>query len=259
MRLILFLLLLNFLSPQQGKKLENVNKYAVCYSKVNPDEVKGFELLIVDPEHYSRDEVLNFKNLGIITVAYLNIAEFEEYRNYSIPESLIIGKNPFWEGHFYVEVRSEIWQRLIFDEIIPKIISKGFDGFFIDMIDIVQIFPQFRDTIINMVKSIKLRYEDKIVIANNGWSLIDTLKNFVDAFLVEGLFTRYDFVKKRYFVRFEREYRDRVKILKGTGKKIFTLDFLPDGDRRRYFIQNLSRNYGFTSYISTIELNKVYR
>jgi uncharacterized protein (TIGR01370 family) len=236
-----------------------VNRYAVCYSKINLDEVKNFELLILDPDHYSRDEVLYLKNLGIITIAYLNIAEFETYRSYSIPESIIIGKNPFWKDHFYVDIRSEIWQRLIFDDKIPKIISKEFDGFFIDMIDIVQIFPQFEETIIDMVKLIKSRYPYKFVIANNGWSLIDTLKNFVDAFLVEGLFTRYNFEKKRYFVRFEKEYVDRVKILKNTGKKIFTLDFLSEGDRRKYFVRNLSRGYGFTPYISTIELNKIFK
>ncbi len=258
MKLALFLLLLNLPSFQTGK-LENVNKYAVCYSKVKPDEVKNFELLILDPDHYTQDEILNFKNLGIITIAYLNIAEYETYRNYSVPDSIIIGKNPFWEDHFYINVRSEIWHRLIFDERIPKIISKEFDGFFIDMVDIVQVFPQFGDAVIDIIKLIKSKYKDKIVIANNGWNLIDTLKNFVDAFLVEGLFTRYDFEKKRYFVRFESEYVDRVKILKRTGKKVFTLDFLSEGDRRKYFIKNLSRHYGFTPYISTIELNKIYR
>jgi len=240
-------------------KVEHVERYAVCYSKVAPDEAKDFELLILDPDHYTADEVAELKKSGAILIAYLNIAELESYRGYSIPESLIIGKNPDWDGHFYVDITSDVWQSLIFGQVIPKIISKNFDGFFIDMIDIVQTFPHFYERVIDMVRSIKMQNKEKILIANNGWVLMDTLKNYVDAFLIEGLFTRYSFKSKRYFVRFEREYADKVKILKSFGKKIFTLDFLPGSDKRRNFIKNLSKYYGFIPYVSTKELNKVYK
>ncbi|MFN3134114.1 MAG: endo alpha-1,4 polygalactosaminidase, partial [Candidatus Kryptonium sp.] len=236
-----------------------VERYAVCYSKVTPDEAKDFELLILDPDHYTANEIGELKKSGTILIAYLNIAEFESYRGYSIPESLIIGKNPEWEGHFYVDVTSNVWQSLIFDQVIPKIISKNFDGFFIDMVDIVQVFPHFYAWVIDIVRTIKLQNKEKILIANNGWILMDTLKNYVDAFLIEGLFTSYNFQSKRYFVRFEKEYADRVKILKSLGKKIFTLDFLPEHDKRRNFVKNLSKYYGFTPYVSTIELNKLHR
>ncbi len=239
--------------------IEKVGKYAICYSKITPEQVKGFELLILEPDLYSEDEILELKKMGITPIAYLNIAEFESYRGYSIPDSLILGKNPNWENHFYVDITSQVWQDLIFNDVIPKIILKNFDGFFLDMIDIVQIFPHFKDKVIDMVKLIKEQNENKIVIANISWGLVDTLKNYVDAFLVEGLFTRYSFEKKRYYVRFEKEYVNKVKVLKKTGKKIFTLDFLPEGDKRKSFIRNLSLHYGFTPYISTIKLNKVYK
>lgn len=256
----LFLITFVILSLSSGNSgIERVNKYAVCYSKIEPSQAKGFELLILDPDLYTSDEVLKFKEIGIITIAYLNIAEFETYRGYSIPDSLILGKNPNWENHLYVDITSQTWQDLIFNDLIPKIMLKNFDGFFLDMIDIVQVFPHFKDKVIDMIRLIKEKNRDKIVIANISWSLVDTLKNFVDAFLVEGLFTRYNFQKKRYYVRFEKEYVDKVKILKNTGKKIFTLDFLPQGDRRKYFVRNLSLYHGFTPYISTMELNRVYK
>ncbi len=239
--------------------IEKVGKYAVCYAKITPVDAKGFELLILDPDLYTKDEILEFKKIGIIPIAYLNIAELETYRGYSIPDSLILGKNPNWENHFYVDITSQAWQDLIFNDVIPKIILKDFDGFFLDMIDIVQIFPHFKDKVIDMVRLIKEKNKDKVVIANISWSLIDTLRSFVDAFLVEGLFTRYNFEKKKYSVRFEKEYIDKVEALKKTGKKVFTLDFLPEGDGRKKFIRNLSLHHGFTPYISTIELNKVYK
>ncbi len=258
--MILFLLYLIFVFPSDiHKKIEDIKKYAVCYSKVSVDEIESFELLILDPDHYTADEIAKFKEYDVILIAYINIAEFETYRGYSIPDSLIIGKNPNWENHFYVDITSDIWQDLIFNQIIPKIISKNFDGFFIDMIDIVQIFPHFREKVIDMIRLMKAQNKGKFIIANNGWALIDTLKNYVDAFLIEGLFTRYDFQRKRYFVRFEKEYASKVEILKSLGKKIFTLDFLSENDKRRSYVKNLSRYYGFTPYVSTIELNKIYR
>ena len=259
----MILLLLLFLTQNPSDtaqiKVDQVERYAVCYSKVTVDEAKNFDLLILEPDNYTADEVAELKKSGAILIAYLNIAELETYRGYSIPESLIIGKNPNWDGHFYVDITSDVWRSLIFEQMLPKIISKNFDGFFIDMIDIVQIFPHFYGRVIDMVKLIRMQNKGKILIANNGWALLDTLKNYVDAFLVEGLFTRYNFKSKKYFVRFEREYLDKVKILKSTGKKIFTLDFLPESDKRRDFIKNLSKHYGFTPYVSTIELNKIYK
>lgn len=100
----MILLLLFFLISKQfviaQVKVEQVERYAICYSKVTLDEVKDFELLILDPDNYTADEVAELKKSGAILIAYLNIAEFESYRGYSIPESLIIGKNPNWDGHF---------------------------------------------------------------------------------------------------------------------------------------------------------------
>jgi uncharacterized protein (TIGR01370 family) len=257
--MLVLICLLTISSISQSQKIEHIKKYAVCYAKITPQETSGFELLILEPDLYTKDEILDFKKRGVKAIAYLNIAELETYRNHSLPESIIVGKNPLWEDHFYVDINSRMWEDYIFFDRIPKIISKEFDGFFIDMVDIVSVFPNFKDKIIDYIKRIKIQNDDKILIINNGWVLLDTLKSFADAFLIEGLFTRYNFKTKRYFVRFEREYKDRVETLKKLGKKIFTLDFLPENDKRKYFIKSLSLQNGFTPYISTIELNKIYR
>ncbi len=257
--MLVLIYLLTISSTSQSQKIDHIKKYAVCYTKITAQEANDFELLILDPDLYSKDEVLEFKKSGIKTIAYLNIAEYETYRNFVPPESIIIGKNPVWEGHFYIDINSPVWEDYIFLDRIPKIISKEFDGFFIDMVDIVSVFPNFKDKIIDYIKRIKIQNDDKILIINNGWLLLDTLKSFADAFLIEGLFTRYNFKTKRYFVRFEKEYKDRVEILKKLGKKIFTLDFLPENDKRKYFVKSLSLQNGFTPYISTLELNKIYK
>jgi hypothetical protein len=98
-----------------------------------------------------------------------------------------------------------------------------------------------------------------MIIANNGWVLIDTLRYIVDAFLIEGLFTEYDFETGNYRIKGEDEYIGKVNILRKLGRRIFTLDFLPEGDRRRDDIVRLSMRFGFIPYISTVELNKIHR
>ena len=40
---------------------------------VGPDEAKDFELLILDPDHYTADEVAELKKSGAILIAYHNI------------------------------------------------------------------------------------------------------------------------------------------------------------------------------------------
>ena len=256
----IFALLIAFFCPANLKNcVEDVKKYAVCYSKVYPDEAKNFQLLITDPDLYSGDEVEKFKKAGIKIVAYLNIAELEDFR-YSVDslDDIIIGVNPIWPGHYFVDLNSKKWQSLIFEKRIPIINLKGFDGFFLDMLDIVNIYPRYEETVVNMVKRIRKENRQKIIIVNNGLKILKKIKNYIDAVLVEGLFTEYDFERKSYRVKSPGEYLENVKLLQSSGVKIFTLDFLPPGDSRRQELMRIARAFGFVPYVSTVNLDTLY-
>jgi cysteinyl-tRNA synthetase len=106
-----------------------------------------------DEEEYTRDEInlLKSKNNGgqRLVVAYMSIGEAEEYRYYwddewkTDPPAWLKEENPDWEGNYKVEYWDPDWQSIIFgssDSYLDKIMDKGFDGVYLDIIDAFEYF-----------------------------------------------------------------------------------------------------------------------
>ena len=77
-------------------------------------------------------------------VAYMSIGEAEDYRYYWKPSwkinnpSFIVSSNPSWPGNYKVQYWDSTWQSIIFgndDSYTKKILSAGFDGVYLDIID----------------------------------------------------------------------------------------------------------------------------
>lgn len=117
----------------------------------------GFSLVILD---YSKDgsdankiskaEVQSLIRKKITPIAYLSLGEAETYRYYWEPDWLIekdskisspiaprwLGQiNPKWEGNFKVRYWDTEWKENIIQPYLDKILSQGFRGIYLDIID----------------------------------------------------------------------------------------------------------------------------
>jgi cysteinyl-tRNA synthetase len=84
-----------------------------------------------------------------MVIAYMSIGEAEDYRYYwlsswsSNPPSWIAAENPEWEGNYKVRYWDPSWQGIIFgsdSSYCGRIISAGFDGVYLDIIDAFEYF-----------------------------------------------------------------------------------------------------------------------
>ena len=86
-----------------------------------------------------------------LVLAYMSIGEAEDYRYYwnidwetTKPEWLL-EENPDWAGNYKVQYWSSDWQGIIYsntDSYLNKLLSSGFDGAYLDIIDAYEYFEE---------------------------------------------------------------------------------------------------------------------
>lgn len=84
-----------------------------------------------------------------VVMAYMSVGEAEDYRAYwqaswsqSLPQ-WVAEKNPDWPGNYKVKYWDEKWKRILFgqaDSYLDMILTAGFDGVFLDLLDAYQYF-----------------------------------------------------------------------------------------------------------------------
>lgn len=181
-------------------------RWLVCYSpEIAATSLHDADWAIVD----AAVDPKKLRDAGAKLIAYVSIGEAEESRAYwprIKASNAIVASNPDWPGAWRIDVRSEVWRQLILDEIIPAIAAKGFDGVFLDTLDVApyleasdpERFKGCRDAVIALVHEIRKRYPAFVIIPNNALELLPDYGDAVDAAFVEDLYTRYDFETKTY-------------------------------------------------------------
>jgi len=116
-----------------------------------------YDLLIIDAfveqEELTPTEIASLKtkaNGGTrLVISYLSIGEAEDYRYYWQPQwsqnppSWLLGENPDWPGNHKVHYWDSEWQAIIYGNrysYLAKILSAGFDGVYLDLIDAFETF-----------------------------------------------------------------------------------------------------------------------
>jgi len=136
----------NFLYLINSENYETKNEFINAVSATN------YDMVIIDLFHfeeaYTSGEITKLKtkpngNKRLI-ICYMSIGEAEDYRYYWQNEwennapSWLKKENPDWEGNYKVEYWNSEWQKIIYgtpDSYLDKILSAGFDGVWLDLVD----------------------------------------------------------------------------------------------------------------------------
>ncbi|MFC2156586.1 endo alpha-1,4 polygalactosaminidase [Acidobacteriota bacterium] len=140
--------------------LINPSLYVDKAAFLNALQDTDYDLLIIDlffdgTEILTPQDIisLKFKSNGAarLVVAYCSIGEAEDYRYYwqpgwgsSAPQWLA-GENPNWPGNYSVRFWQEGWQDIIYGSggsYIKRIIDAGFDGVYLDKVDVYEYFEE---------------------------------------------------------------------------------------------------------------------
>ena len=250
------------------KAIQSVKNFAVQFSgEYKLEDFSRYDLVIMDPDQSRNFEADSLSVRKILPIAYLNIGEAEEYRWYysDIKHEWLLGKNPNWDRHFYIDVNNTDWQKLVLDKILPRIFRAEYAGVFLDMIDIAspELYPASREGVIKLISRIRAAYPDKIILMNNGVFLAGSVSELIDGICVESVFSTYDFGTKKYFLRPQAEYEPRARELQELQSRlktrIFVIDYAAQGDTvTQSFVRTKALEHGLLPFVSNIDLNVIY-
>lgn len=187
-------------------------------------------------------------------------------------QNFVAGKNKNW-GSYVIDMRSQKWQSILLDIIIPKVLAQGFDGVFLDTIDSALALAEGKDKakytymrahVLAFLGKLRQRFPGIYIAMNRGLELMPAAAPLIDFLLIEDLSYEYDFETKTYRpVKPEVQKQLVDAAVRGQVANprltVLTLDYAkPDQqDAIRQSIE-YSRSKGFVPYVSTVELDKVF-
>jgi len=278
-RVIFTIGMLMFFGCAGKKKLNSVSQFdqienwvCVYSSDASVDEIKKFDLAVLDSD--SHPDLAKLKDSDTLLIGYISIGEVGDYRWYwnDIKDKpWLLDKNPNWDSYM-IDVRNHEWQELLNQQIIPKILAKGFDGIFLDTIDNAEYlqryhpkkkYPMMETAMVRLIKSIRKNYPSACLVANRGFAILDEIAGSIDAVVAESIFTTINFEENIPRRNTPQEYEPIIKRLRKMkrkeGIKIFTLDY-PNLENESDIEEIIADSHalGFIPYISTPQLQKVY-
>ncbi|MFC1568988.1 MJ1477/TM1410 family putative glycoside hydrolase [bacterium] len=253
----------------------------------------GFDLVIMDyssegddESAYTAHEINTLKNSPggpKMVLSYLSIGEAEDYRFYW-QENWKPGNpqwldqvNPYWEGNYKVRYWDPEWQDIIFS-YLDRILSAGFDGVYLDIIDAYETYLYFSSVqasleMVNFVQSIREyirpKNENFLIFVQNAAELATMhpiYLNAVDGIGQEDIYFGYDSDGEPTPVTVTEEMQTNLDVFLNAGKLVLTVDYpFSESEDVPHFDQttlnkienayNKSRIRGYIPYCTVRNLN----
>ena len=231
----------------------------------NLAQFKDYEIVVIDAQYFSGEEIDSFRSEGHQVYTYLNIGSLEDFRDYYEEyRDLSLGEYEHWEEEVWVDVSQQKWQDLILKELVPELLEKHVDGFFVDNCDVYYEYPEQKILDGLGVIMQELVATGKDVIINSGdcfmdawceqggtWDQVITGINqesvFSSILWDDDKFGRQEEEDHEYFVSYITRYGEM-------GAKIFLLEYTLDEELVKE-IDEFCREHGFIYFVShTLEL-----
>jgi len=259
--------------PARARQL-NIRNW-LCYygNQMGAEVYSKFDLVVLDSTYHpplgSRD------NDGPVILGYASVCEVIE-SGHLWPlvrdKSFLVKKNRFWNS-WIVDVTDPVWQQLLFETVLPSIVEKGFDGFFLDTFDSAlglasekdgPKFTEIKTALAQITRKIKNKYPNKLLAVNRGLPVLLSVAEHLDFVVVEGLYSYYSAADKIYTK--VNSYTQNLllqQLAQGLGAKpdltVLTLDYAASNqtDLAKDAIF-FSKKRGFIPYVSTYKLHEVF-
>ena len=190
------------------------SKILFCYGDLYPEQIKGYDYVILEPVFFSKDDVAVLKSQNKNVLAYISLGEVNVAApHYNSIRSETIGTNQEWNSRT-LNIGAPITVASLNRQIDEHLADKKFSGLFLDNIDNYTEFgptPHLKDYLIGFLKDVKLRFRESVLMQNAGLFIIEDLRSLIDIIAVESVATDYDFEKKKYQLREKEDFRERLQ------------------------------------------------
>lgn len=255
-------------SIDQGKEDKQQKNYGV-FIGIDSDEaakLAGYDLVVIDAEYFTKEEVEQIKANGAKVYSYLNIGSMETFRDgFDDFKDIYLGAYENWEEESWVDVSQGKWQTFI-AQAAQDLINKGIDGFWLDNADVYYFYPK-EEIFKGLVTIIDdLKQHEKDILINGGdffvtRAVLDASEPLVKIAGVnqETVFTAIDFdnnvleIQEPEETKYYQDYLDKVK---EKGLEAYLLEYADEGNPIRETIKEYALNKGFGYYVAdSKELN----
>lgn len=205
------------------------------------DRLGSFGLVVVDGELATAEEVAALRSRGVIVLGYLSVGTIEKWRSwYPRLKRFRLGAWEDWRDEWFADVSRAKLRRELAGRIAPEILAKGFDGLFLDNVDMIETRnhraqrPGMRKLVLALADL--LHGQGRLLFAQNGrWGLGKLgLLDAIDGWNREDVTWTYDFDRRRYVHQRAGATRAALAELRemaARGLVTTTADYTPDGDR----------------------------
>lgn len=253
--------------------LKDATSWAYQLQNVDIEELRSstYDVIVLDVEDDTRKpwQPRVIESLRVrddkprVVLAYLSVGEAENYRAYWQPEwsrrrpAWLGRENPSWRGNFAVKYWMPEWHQMLFrfGGMLDKVIGAGFDGVYLDRLDIYMTWgPSGRGArhrkhsataMVRLVERIAHHARvdrslpEFLVVGQNAPLLCDHPKYVaaVDAVALEDLFyyRRRGRDGARRNQRYTRFILESLTPLRNAGRPVFTVDYIPSKHTRRRY------------------------
>ncbi len=251
----------------QLSAMPQISSFAVYYGSDNFEKLKDYDLVILSPIAVSNKTLHMLEAADVIAVGYVSLATIGGWEPWAanVSNDMVVAENKVWSEKI-VNVSDPRWKQVILNKAIPYLLSKGFKGVFFDNLDQVDVYPWMADAIVDIIKEVRARYPDLVIVVNRGFTIVDRIAPYIDAVLFECFGTYYDFSTGKYKkytgddLQWIKLQAEKLKALsKKYGFTVLALGYADPQNATQWeeyskYVAQLASQYGFPTYMSNIYL-----
>ena len=196
----------------------------------------GYGLVVIDGEEARSGLVASLRRRGAVVLGYLSIGTIERGRPWSAAAwPYRLERWPDW-GEWYADTSRREFRDLIAARVAPRLLAKGFDGLFVDNVDMVAAHPRQRAGMLALVRALASAVHARggVLFAQNGEDILARFAPVLDGWNREDVTSTYAFGRGRYVRQPAAEIRAAQAALRRwrrAGLLVTATDYVAAGDR----------------------------
>ncbi len=256
-------------APQAASaEIESQSFYVNYSASVPSDPLQVHPLAIVHPDAQIDLERAHTSETTVL--AYLSVGEIAADAPYRAQAQMAglrtTGINPVWKSA-YLDLTDSRWADLIVDQLAAEAVAKGFDGFFLDTLDSVQLAApndaiktnEITNALVALIKRLHRTYPEKKIVVNRGLFAFGQLSSDIDGVLVESLYSTWDFdakINKPVAPQETAALLSALEKVTAAQLEVYVIDYAAPNDiTGADHTADQIRSHGFHAFVTTPELN----
>lgn len=203
------------------------------YGRNYLEALTQYQRVVLQPNHYTSQKLLYLQQNQVSPLAYLSLGESYIDQPFNKPADNSDWQrnlcNTYWQTRF-VYVASKSWREKVLSKA-EQYIKQGFQGFLLDNLDVVDLFPEEKQAMMSLIAELRESFPTSYLLANRGFSLLPEMVLLVDGLIFEAFSTRWHINKLGETFHRKLPARDlkinsqRVDKLHYSGLDLYALDY----------------------------------